>query len=857
MNSGKSNLQDFEACQLEVNEFFQKVRMPSRSLGVRVTLSGVRSSVWKGIVVLGSMLAFGHCKSALAKEAAKPVPRGFASFLEQHCTKCHDAETKKGDLDLATLPYDLEDLAVFQRWERLFDRVVDGEMPPPKKTQPPAAERQAFLTGLKGHLLAADLQMNRTVGRVQSRRLTRSEFERSLQDLLGIYVPLQAQLPEDPFTEGFNTVAKGQQISPNQLETYLTVIDEALNLAFKQALSPRLDWSKSFGWQELQRQVTGTVNQARGPEGRSKQGDVVSWNTSNQEFYGRMEATKVPADGWYKIRLRALAVNPPKGERLTASVFGGRHVSTAPERHLIGAIEAEETPADFEFISWMKSGELLRVQVCDDSLPKKKAQRHPQNREAVEDLDGQGHVGIAVQSIEIERVYPGFEPAQTRSLLFGELPIELEAGSASKKSAPGQVAPIPKDPKRVLQGLVLAFANRAFRRPVKLEEIEGHVQLASSRMATGAPFSVALQAAYRSVLMSPRFLYFEESPGRLKSHALASRLSFFLWGAPPDAELRTVADSGKLLEPAVLVAQVDRMLVHGHAKRFIRNFTDQWLKLREIDATNPDEKLYGEFDDLLKDAMVEETQLFFWDLIRRNLSAANIVDSKYTFANHRLAKHYGLQALPRRGMQEVALKPEHHRGGIITHASILKVTANGTTTSPVVRGVWMLEKIGGQRVPPPPASVPAIEPDIRGAKTIREQLEKHRSQESCAACHVKIDPPGFALENYDVIGGWRTNYRAVNEKGIRKEGPKVDASYHFPGGQSFKDLNDLKQMLLKRPDLIAKNLVHHLVTYSTGAPPSFADREVIDAVVASAKPTQYGVRSLIQALVQSPIFLNK
>jgi hypothetical protein len=805
----------------------------------------------------GMVLACFWVGSLPAAGAVKAPPKPLAAFLEQHCTKCHDADNKKGALDLSALSYDLEDPAALQRWEQLFDRVAEGEMPPPKKTQPPAAERQAFLNNLRGQLHAADLKLVKAQGRVQARRLTRSEFERSLQDLLGIYVPLQSQLPEDPFTEGFNTVAKGQQISPNQLQTYLGVVDEALKLAFAQALSARVEWKHLFGWEELERKVGGSVNQARGPEGRSGTRDVVSWNLYANEFYGRMEATKVPADGWYRVRLKAFAVNVPKGERLSASVFGGRHVSTAPERHWIGAIEADDQPSDYEFVTWMKTGELLRVQVCDDSLSKKRAEKHSQNREIVEDLDGKGHVGIAVQSVEMERVYPGFEPPDTQRLLFGNLSVAVDGQAVGKKTAAALMEVRSQDPDRDLQRLLLAFANRAYRRPVKTEELQAPLQLALQQKQSGASFADALRAGYRSILLSPRFLYFEEAPGRLDAHAFATRLSFFLWGAPPDGELRALADSGKLLAPAVMTAQVERLLAHGNAKRFIRNFTDQWLKLREIDATNPDEKLYPEFDDLLKESMVEETQLFFGDLLRRNASVCNVVDSDYTFVNHRLGKHYGLPPLPKGGMQQVALQPEWHRGGMITHASVLKVTANGTTTSPVIRGVWVLERIGGVRVPPPPASVPALEPDIRGAKTIREQLDKHRSQESCAACHVKIDPPGFALESYDVIGGWRANYRAVNEKGSRKQGPKVDAGYRFPSGQGFKDLPELKQVLLQRPDVLAKNMVHHLVTYSTGAPPSFSDREMIDAIVAAAKPSQYGVRSLVQGLVQSPIFLQK
>jgi hypothetical protein len=327
-------------------------------------------------------------------------------------------------------------------------------------------------------------------------------------------------------------------------------------------------------------------------------------------------------------------------------------------------------------------------------------------------------------------------------------------------------------------------------------------------------------------------LYLEETPGALDDHALASRLSYFLWSAPPDDELRALADTGKLREPATLRVQAERMMQHAKSAAFIENFTDQWLKLSEIDFTTPDANLYPEFDDTLRAAMLAETRGFFHELVARDLSAANIVDSDFTVLNSRLARHYQVPWPGGTGMQRVSLQPENRRGGFISQASVLKVTANGANTSPVIRGVWMLERIMGQHIQPPPANVPALEPDIRGATTVREQLDKHRHIESCAVCHVKIDPPGFALESYDVIGGWRGNYRTAAEGksdkvgkngkgGTWKEGPPVDASYKMADGTTF------------------------------------ADRDQIEAILEATKVEHYGVRSLVHQIVQSPLFLNK
>jgi hypothetical protein len=316
------------------------------------------------------------------------------------------------------------------------------------------------------------------------------------------------------------------------------------------------------------------------------------------------------------------------------------------------------------------------------------------------------------------------------------------------------------------------------------------------------------------------------------------------------------------------------MLQHPKAKAFTNNFTGQWLSLRDIEATTPDKALYPEFDELLQWSSLQETHLFFDELLKQNLSVRNVVDSDFALLNGRLATHYGVPEVHGVAFRKVPLKPEYHRGGILTHASVLKVTANGTSTSPVLRGVWVLDRILGQPVPPPPPNVPAVEPDIRGATTIREQLSKHRATENCASCHSKIDPPGFALENYDVIGGWRDRYRVVadqrdwvkNRVGLLAKylasyqyglGRQVDAADALSDGRHFGDITELKQLLLADPEAIARCVTEKLVTYATGQPVSFDDRSAVDEILAEARDSDYGLRSLVHAVVSSSLFQNK
>jgi len=317
--------------------------------------------------------------------------------------------------------------------------------------------------------------------------------------------------------------------------------------------------------------------------------------------------------------------------------------------------------------------------------------------------------------------------------------------------------------------------------------------------------------------------------------------------------------------------QTERLLRDPKSRRFVDAFLDYWLDLRKIVATAPDAGLYPDYylDDLLSESALEETQLFFAELLRGDLPARNLVASDFAMINERLATHYGLPPVEGVALRRVRLPRDTLRGGLLTQASVLKVTANGTTTSPVLRGAWVMERLLGKPPPPPPPSVPAVEPDIRGAVTIRQQLDKHRTLETCAACHAKIDPAGFALENFDVMGGWRESYRAegegVPEKGIGKSGQKfafhtslpVDASGQLPDGRKFRDIREFKQLLLDDEKQIARNLVRQLAIYATGAPVRFSDRAQIEEILHRSSSSHYGVRSLVLELVQSKLFLNK
>jgi hypothetical protein len=402
--------------------------------------------------------------------------------------------------------------------------------------------------------------------------------------------------------------------------------------------------------------------------------------------------------------------------------------------------------------------------------------------------------------------------------------------------------------------------------------VQRFLDLIQQRLDAGLGFAGAMVAGYTAVLASPEFVSIDEPAGRLDDNALATRLALFLWNSEPDAALRERAARRELHRPEVLRAEAERLLADPKSARFVNAFLDYWIEVRKMDDTTPSTVLYNDYylDDALTEAALAETRLFFGDLVDRDLPARNVVDSRFTFLNERLAEHYGVPGVKGVAMRRVELPSDSPRGGLMTQASVLKVTANGTSTSPIIRGKWIMERIAGFDMPAPPATVQLIEPDIRGATTLRQQLTQHAADESCAVCHRKIDPPGFALENFDVMGGWRDRYRVASPElepvpGFGKNGwpfafaykLPVDASGQLPDGRAFKDIRDFKRLLLADEAQVARNVARHLAIYATGAPIRFSDREPLEKILRNAAAKEYGVRTLVHELIQSELFLNK
>ena len=518
--------------------------------------------------------------------------------------------------------------------------------------------------------------------------------------------------------------------------------------------------------------------------------------------------------------------------------------------------------------------------------------------------------GVAVEWVEIEGPLYDTWPPACHQALFGDLPVKEWTAESGVPKPTQQVWPqgnphsVPKDiygergqhrpivyvesksPTEDAERLLRRFLPRALRRPATDFEITEYIALVTKKLDDDMAFQDAMFAAYRMVLTSPEFMLIEESgigfqsvsedrqPGSLScvlnDYALATRLSYFLWSTLPDEELLQLADQGKLSQSDILRAQTQRLLDDKRAERFIENFTGQWLGLRELDATLPDRKLYPEYMPWLSEAMKMESYAFFAEILKNDSSVVDFVKSDFAMLNEPLARLYGIENVRGWDIRRVDLSADSVRGGFLTQASVLKTTANGTTTSPVKRGAFVMERLLGIVPTPPPPNIGSIEPDVRGATTVREQLEKHRQNVSCAGCHAKMDPYGFALESFDVVGEHRNLYRAVGGKGNHEERKKVNGhpiDYHFelpvdctgqlPDGRAFRDVNELRSYLAADPSHLARAFVQQLLTYATGAEIRFADRAIVEDILSETKTSEYGLRSLIHAVVQSSAFRMK
>ncbi len=857
-------------------------------------ISRICPSRWpRAGVVLSALIA--------ATAARAQAPAALGKFVTAHCVECHDADTKEGGLDLASLAFAPAEPKNFAAWVRVHDRVAAGEMPPPKRERPAAPELSAFTDALRAMLTTSERERFAARGRAVQRRLNRYEYENTLRDLLHApWLQVKALLPEDEEARRFNKIGEALDVSYVNLQHYLGAAEYALREVMAagpptRTLRYHARDEESFTSLMRPNRANGAIERATFPLlGTAAQPDVRAGKqpltagarhpeTRDREAIGVLSGPydfiepafrgfRAPVGGRYRVRLNAFSIwvgadkdparwwipdpdNVSPGRRPEpVTLYGQSH---AQPRRPLGTVEITPTPAAYELEAWLLAGETIQP---DPVRLFRTNEREGRFRNPLAERDGQP--GVAYRWLEVEGPLYDASPTRGQEQLFADLPLTRKADRFEATS---------KEPAADAARLIRRFVARAYRRPIGGEEWKRFMPVVEAALKDGDAFTDAMLEGYAAVLVSPEFIGLKETPGRLDDYALATRLSYFLWNSPPDEELRRAADSRRLRDPVELRAQAERLLTAPKAQRFVEAFLDYWLDLRKLGSTAPDRWLYPEYfaDEYLTESAAEETRRFFAELVRADLPARNVVASDFAVLNERLALLYGVPGVSGVTWRKVALPVDGWRGGLITQASVLKVTANGTTTSPVTRGAWMMERILGLPPPPPPAAVPAIEPDTRGATTIREQLEKHRAAPACAACHVKIDPVGYALESFDVMGARRERYRSLGDQPVderigRSGGPvffhptqAVDSSGRLPDGRAFADVRELRPLLLADEKQIARNLARQLTIYATGAPIGFSDRETIEEILARAAVNGYGVRTLIHEVIQSELFRCK
>ncbi len=807
---------------------------------------------------------------AFSAEIPPSVKRVFAT----HCVHCHDDSTKKGGLSLESLKPDFSQPG----WVRVHDKLVRGQMPPAGEGQPGPAEIRQVTDWLSQELSRATLAGRAQNGRTPLRRMNRREYETTLHDLLGIAVPLRDMLPEDNLIHGFDTLARGLETSASHLLSYQRAADRALAEAlptFPAASVAKRHSGKAYLESRLPVHRTSGID----PFVRVD-GDTLIYHATVGGDMG-MQAPHPPMPGRYRIRAAVRPVN--NGDR-PMTVFVGKRVDRfQAEKHLhivdyfdipAGKTTVIEVETDlkysqgnqfifFEALGLPSNGEVAKQRGADGGKPLPADFAGPGLATEWAELEGPLDVELGVRR------------------MFGDLPREprMPEGRSLPENwrswpVPGEFTKYPlmarsDAPTQDAERLIRSFLRLAFRRPPTEQQVAHHVAIVKQVMDQGDDFDEAMRAGYKAILCSSNFLYYIEPPGRLDDYAIAARLARLLWSSMPDNELFAAAEQGELSTANGLRAQTERMLGDRKAERFIRTFTDQWLNLAGFLDMAPD-GIYVEYDAMLAWSLPQESRAFFREMLRNDLPVSSVVQTDWTFLNERLARHYGLPPVQGTQLRRTSLTSGSRRGGLITHGSILKMTTNASYTSPVKRGAWIMERIVGLPPDPPPPDVAAVEPDIRGANTIREQLDKHKNVAVCSQCHRQIDPPGFALENYDVVGGWRERYRVkqggqgndyvelANYPGRRVWLAKpVDARGETDDGQSFADIDEYKSLLLRDQDQLARNLGEKLVLYATGAEIDFADRAVIEQIVRDTKKSNYGLRSLLHAVTQSPLFLEK
>ena len=807
--------------------------------------------------------------SALAEDAYDPADfeHSLQPFLKEYCIQCHGPDKQKGERRFDSLQFPVQDDNALIDFQDMLDLLNLGDMPPEDEEQPSSEERLAIINWLTAAVKEAYESQSITGGETVLRRLNHREYFNTIKDLfqmdMSMFDPTEA-FPGERIVEHQDNVGDTLVTSGYLLNRYIEAADKIVEkaLPFEEKPESQL-WT--FDGDFLQQSELDKRHMTA--HGRRYLNIYEAPNTVRRfgayaplyEF-----AEGVPLGGVYKIQVKAEAVNRyhnfnrkkvinDPAEPMMLQVipghqrFGSLHLPQPYAPDLGTFALSDDGPAWYETEAWLDKGFAPRFIYLNGSMNIRPAFRevteltieNPDPSIPPEELK-EDYMAVAVKHGGIPHIR--IHEVQVEGPFYPEWPTR------TWKTIVGKGEFNPKRTRRMIE----AFADRAYRRPAKKEEVNRLMQVVEARIEQGhSPFE-AMKDGLKAALCSPTFLYLEERKKssrseQLSDYDLASRLSYFLWSSMPDEELLKLARRKRLSRPNVLKAQMNRMLADPKSERFLSGFLDSWLTLRSLGDAPPDRtKFESYYQHNLEEAMRTETKLYVRNALEENLGLTCFLDSDFTFANEALADVYGIEGIEGDEFRRIELT-DPRRGGLLGQASVLTVTANGIDTSPVIRGVWLLENLLGTPPAPPPPDVEPLDPDVRGAESIRDQLTKHRETPACMDCHRKIDPLGFALENFDPIGQWRVNY---------DDRAAIDPSGELPSGEAFEDIVEFKEALLSKQDTFNRALTKKLLAYALGRRIEIMDRPEIDRILYSLNEDGSGFRDLVWLVISSEAFAS-
>ena len=796
-----------------------------------------------------------------------------ADFLGQYCLDCHTEGSAEGERQFDSFALPLETMRQVIVADEMIDQITLKQMPPEDYEQPSEAQRIAVLEVLRNGMRQAQDKVESTGSRTVMRRLSQREYENTLATLFGRRIDtlgLTADFPKENMSHHLDNIGDSLVTSGFLLDQYFQSASRLVEHRLgKQQMEPKL-WHFTDNFRQYE--------ELRGPHESVFNFQYLCLyeqpNTdTRQGGYGHIEdfLEGVPVSGLYDIEVNAQAMH--RDTHYDAKIFridfsepfqlavvpgdatkGHIHYPQAIEPILGRAVVPDDKPKWLKFQVWLEAGQTPRF-IFPNGPYESRASVLVVNRKYKDEFKNPKE-GVSRATLLREGALP--------HIRIGEIKVRGPLAEACGSKEEFSVFGVEGFQADKALGQLFSFARRAYRRPLNQSDQQRIRSLYERRIKEKATARQAALDALKMILCSPSFLYLSEitaeNESRLNAFDLASRLSYALWAAPPDAELFAVAESGQLTDTEALKTQIKRLLADERSENFVNGFLDSWLNLRDIGNQPPPRKAAWEYYSTnLPASMKQEARLFFHHLLQEDRPVSELLDADYTFVDKKLAKHYGLPSKDtlrlQDGFQRVDLAEGNHRGGILGMAGVLTVSANGVETSPVTRGVWVLENVLGITQPPPPDEVPDIEANVSGAKTIREKLALHSTDQTCFVCHRNIDPIGYALETFDPIGRFRTKYPKA--KGA-STAPKIDSSGKLPSGETFKSFTEFKRVLLEsRKDVFTESLIEKLLSYSTGRHMEWSDRAEVGRILNRVKASDDGLKTMVEEVLLSEIFRSR